>query len=201
MIVRIFTSDRDNENVQTIQSLFEEGLEVLHLRKKKWPVETYRQFLASIPDHLHSRIIVHDHPELLDEFRVGGIHLSEYTFNQLSQEERSMLKNRSLAWGVSTSAHHYDEINPLLDQVDHVVVGPLFTSISKPNYGPTHDWDVNDHAKREQLIAIGGIRDNHVSKVSKAGFSQMGILGYIWTGDNPLSQYKKICSRVKDLSS
>lgn len=200
MIYRVFTSDEKIKNeIDILLQLFDRGLSVLHLRKKKWSIDVYRKFLQSIPKKYHKKIIIHDHIVLLTEFDVGGFHLSTTHFNKIDKNELVKLRQRSFLWGVSTSAHSFKEIDPLFKNVDHLVVGPVFTSISKTDYHPTFEWNVQHLSNADRLIAIGGMSDQVIGHAHQLGFNQLGFLGYIWMNDDPVKQFDKLCLKMNDL--
>ena len=64
----------ENETV-ICNLLFAAGLEILHLRKPGWRTEGYEQFITAIEPRYRERIVVHDHYELVDKYRLRGIHL------------------------------------------------------------------------------------------------------------------------------
>ena len=59
-----------------IGKLFSQGLDLLHLRKPKASLEAYKQLLLQIPEQWHSRIVLHEHFELAEEYKLHGIHLN-----------------------------------------------------------------------------------------------------------------------------
>ena len=59
-----------------ITALFEEGLDVLHLRKPETPAMYSERLLTLIPDKYHRRIVTHEHFYLKEEFNLMGIHLN-----------------------------------------------------------------------------------------------------------------------------
>ena len=63
----------ENETV-ICNLLFAAGLEILHLRKPGWRTEGYEQFITAIEPRYRERIVVHDHYELVDKYRLRGIH-------------------------------------------------------------------------------------------------------------------------------
>ena len=65
------------EEDKIITSLFEEGLDILHLRKPHTAPMYAERLLSLIPEQYHKRIVVHGHFYLKDEYRLKGIHLSE----------------------------------------------------------------------------------------------------------------------------
>ena len=62
----------------TISRLFEEGLEILHIRKHDHTRQEVKNLISAIPKDFHPRIVLHQHYELLDEFELKGAHLTEH---------------------------------------------------------------------------------------------------------------------------
>ncbi len=65
------------EEDKILTTLFEEGLDQLHLRKPASEPVYCERLLTLIPSEYHNRIITYDHFYLRDEFNLMGIHLSE----------------------------------------------------------------------------------------------------------------------------
>ena len=57
------------EEDKIITALFEEGLDVLHLRKPETPAMYSERLLTLIPDKYHRRIVTHEHFYLKEEFK------------------------------------------------------------------------------------------------------------------------------------
>ena len=55
------------EEDKIITALFEEGLDVLHLRKPETPAMYSERLLTLIPDKYHRRIVTHEHFYLKEE--------------------------------------------------------------------------------------------------------------------------------------
>ena len=64
------------EEDKIITALFEEGLDILHLRKPETPAMYSERLLTLIPEKYHKRIITHEHFYLQEEFNLMGIHLN-----------------------------------------------------------------------------------------------------------------------------
>ena len=64
------------EEDKIITALFEEGLDILHLRKPETPAMYSERLLTLIPEKYHKRIITHEHFYLQEEFSLMGIHLT-----------------------------------------------------------------------------------------------------------------------------
>ena len=64
------------EEDKIITALFEEGLDILHLRKPHTAPMYAERLLSLIPEQYHKRIVVHGHFYLKEEYRLKGIHLN-----------------------------------------------------------------------------------------------------------------------------
>ena len=60
-----------------LQTLFEEGLDMLHIRKPDSEPIFCERLLTLMPNKWYHRIIVNDHFYLQNEYGLKGIHLSE----------------------------------------------------------------------------------------------------------------------------
>ncbi|MCX2678867.1 thiamine phosphate synthase [Galbibacter sp. EGI 63066] len=74
----VITSESDLKNeITQIKQLFVLGLEILHVRKPFFSKEEMRQWLNFFPKEIHRKIVLHQHHELVGEFELKGIHLTE----------------------------------------------------------------------------------------------------------------------------
>ena len=64
------------EEDKIITALFEEGLDILHLRKPDSAPMYAERLLTLIPEQFHKRIVVHENFYLKDEYKLKGIHLN-----------------------------------------------------------------------------------------------------------------------------
>ena len=61
------------EEHQILTALFEEGLEILHVRKPNTEPVYSERLLSLIPAQFRQRIVVHDHFYLKNEYKLMGI--------------------------------------------------------------------------------------------------------------------------------
>ena len=61
---------------EAITTLFYYGLEILHLRKPESDITEIESLLDKIPEEYHSRIVVHEHFQLVNRYHLKGIHLN-----------------------------------------------------------------------------------------------------------------------------
>ena len=65
------------EEDKILTTLFEEGLDILHLRKPNSEPIYCERLLSLMPEEYRKKIVVHDHFYLRDEFGLLGIHLNK----------------------------------------------------------------------------------------------------------------------------
>lgn len=76
MVVITNPSSVANE-ISIIDSLFEEGLSLLHIRKPDFSELETAQFIHQIKLEFRSKLVLHNHHQLADDFGISRIHFSE----------------------------------------------------------------------------------------------------------------------------
>ena len=158
-----------------IGKLFSQGLDLLHLRKPEASLEAYKQLLLQIPEQWHSRIVLHEHFELAEEYKLHGIHLNR----------RCSVVPNAYHGNISCSCHTIEEVITQKDSKDYVFLSPIFDSISKVGYhaafSPTSlKQAAVENVIDEKVIALGGITANNIPLVKEWHFGGVALLGDIW---------------------
>ena len=158
-----------------IGKLFSQGLDLLHLRKPEASLEAYKQLLLQIPKRWHSRIVLHEHFELAEEYKLHGIHLNR----------RCSVVPNAYHGSISCSCHTIEEVITQKDSKDYVFLSPIFDSISKVGYhaafSPTSlKQAAVENVIDEKVIALGGITANNIPLVKEWHFGGVALLGDIW---------------------
>ena len=138
------------EEHQIINALFDEGLEILHLRKPETEPVYSERLLTLIDESYRKRIVVHDHFYLKNEYNLKGIHL-----NQRNPELPPKYKGH-----LSCSCRTEQEVTQHKKACDYVFLSPLFDTSTG--------------------MAFGGGGLNNVSSLKDYGFGGVVILGDIW---------------------
>ena len=71
------------EEDKILTTLFDEGLDILHLRKPDTAPVYAERLLTLIPEKYHKRIVVHGHFYLKKEYNLKGIHLNRRNVTDL----------------------------------------------------------------------------------------------------------------------
>lgn len=163
------------EEDKIITSLFEEGLDILHLRKPDTAPMYAERLLTLIPEQYHKRIVVHGHFYLKEEFRLKGIHL-----NLRNPNAPDNYKGH-----ISCSCHSLEEVKERKRNYDYVFMSPVFDSISKQDYNAQYSPEEIKKAHKQGIIdkkvyALGGIDVHNIKEVKKYGFGGAAVMGAIW---------------------
>ena len=167
------------EEDKILTTLFEEGLENLHLYKPGSEPVYSERLLTLLPDEFYKKIIVHDHFYLREEYGLKGIHL-----NNLQTE---------LPYGyrghVSRTCHSVSELREAKKKSNYVFLKTLFDSHSNPDDKQTLTYDELKAASRQGLIdrkvyAMGGITVDNIPLVRELGFGGVVVCGDLWNRFN-----------------
>ena len=163
------------EEDKIITALFEEGLDILHLRKPNTAPMYAERLLTLIPEQYHKRIVVHGHFYLKEEYKLKGIHLSE----------RNPIAPEDYKGHLSRSCHTLEELKANKKGHDYLFFNPVFDEISKPNYMGNYTPEEIRKAHKagiidKKVIALGRIDAENIKQVKDYGFGGAAVLGGIW---------------------
>lgn len=114
------------EEDKIITALFEEGLDILHLRKPETPAMYSERLLTLIPEKYHRRIVTHEHFYLKEEFDLMGIHLNTRNPNE----------PHDYSGHVSCTCHSVEEVKSKKHFYDYVFMSPVYDCITKTGTFP-----------------------------------------------------------------
>lgn len=162
------------ENI-ILTSLFEEGMDNLHLYKPASEPVYCERLLSLLPEDYYKRITVHDHFYLRDEFGLRGIHLNQPD-SQLPYGYRGQ---------VSRTCHNIEELREAKKQSSYVFLRTIFDSLSDPADKHSFTPDQLREASRKGLIdrhvyALGGVTLEHVRTLRDLGFGGVVVCGDLW---------------------
>ena len=163
------------EEDKIITALFEEGLDLLHLRKPDTAPIYAERLLTLIPEQYHNRIVVHGHFYLKDEFKLKGVHLNS----------RNPHLPGNYKGHISRSCHSLEEVKEHKKNCDYVFLSPVFDSISKKDYHANYTPEEIRKAHKsgiidKKVIALGGIDTDNIRQVKSYGFGGAAIMGALW---------------------
>lgn len=193
MLVVISNPTAIDDEATIINALFDEGLELLHVRKPDAGVDELRALMETIHSIYHPKIALHQHHKIALDYGIKRLHFTEAKRKEMSKEALAQLKvNKNT---LSTSIHQLEAYNTLPISFDYVFFGPVFNSISKPGYTSSLKNDFvfpvkNNHPK---VIAIGGVDATNIHQTMNMKFNGTAVLGAIWQKPSEsIQQFKAV---------
>ena len=177
-----------------VNMLFDNGLELLHLRKLMAPKSDISDFIEQVHPQYHNRIVLHDHFSLTERFHLKGIHLNRR--NPVAPENFQGTK--------SLSCHKIMELWENSDKMDYLFFSPVFDSISKKYYMSCYRETVLYELRdlgiiHEKVIALGGVNKENMHKVKDYGFGGAAVLGGLWSDFPKQQDTEKLLTRFKEI--
>ncbi len=158
-----------------LNALFEEGLDVLHLRKPDSEPVLCERLLTLMPPKWYDRIVVHDHFYLKEEYGLKGIHL-----NKRNPEIPEGYKGH-----LSRSCQSLQEVVEWKKKCDYVFLSPVFDPTTPSVDCEPYSLQTLKEAQQNgiidnKVIALGGVNEDNVRKAKDLGFGGIGIMAAVW---------------------
>ena len=175
-------NDKEGE-IEKVQACFDMGLNCFHLRKPSWSVKEYEAYIANFSTSDQKKI--HVHSLLPDKEALGGIHLPERIWRELSETDFQRLREEADAnkQTLSVSLHALSNAGNAMIYSDYAFLSPVYDSISKTEYRASSSvWNDIKHLKptHTKIIALGGVRMGNYASLKEAGFDGVAVLGAFW---------------------
>ena len=179
------------EEDKIITALFEEGLDILHLRKPETPAMYSERLLTLIPEKYHKRIITHEHFYLQEEFSLMGIHLN--TRNPKEPHDYC-------------TCHSLDEVQNKKHFYDYLFLSPIYNCITKSGVTSGFTAEELRQAGKSKVIdsrvmALGGITPDNILEIKDYGFGGAVVMGDLWNKFNACTDrdYLEVIRHFKKL--
>ena len=184
------------EEDMILTTLFEEGLENLHLYKPQSDPVYSERLLTLLSDDYYKHITVHDHFYLRDEYGLRGIHLEN--------------PNDALPYGyrghVSRTCTSISQLREAKKNSKYVFLKSIFDSHTNHTDRQSFTAEELKKASRQGLIdrhvyALGGISLDNISQVADMGFGGVVVCGDLWNRFNIHHEqdYKQLIAHFKKL--
>lgn len=165
------------EEDQILTALFEEGLDLLHIRKPASEPVLSERLLSLIPNEFHNRIVVHNHFYLKEEFGLRGIHLSNQTLEAPGNYSGKM----------SRTCYNIDQLCEERRQgkYEYTFLDSVFSGISDPSRMSCHTVEELYEAARKgfidrKVMACGGVCLDNIHQIADMGFGGAVVCGDLW---------------------
>jgi len=186
MIIALTAEEEIFSEQAVINALFEEGLDILHLRKYHFTDLQMSRYAASIDAAYLDKLVLHSHAHLSADLGISRIHVNE------KSRQDGQVNQITGATIYSTSVHHIDQFNSLEESWDYAFLSPLFPSISKAGYGKDNAL-LNQLSMRSnaavRLIGLGGINQNNCLVPLQQGADGIALYGALWKHPDPIENF------------
>ncbi|MBK9794318.1 MAG: thiamine phosphate synthase [Sphingobacteriales bacterium] len=205
MQIIVYTPEQEVENeIGIITQLLDAGADYLYIRKPELDDYSLVDYVEKIPEQYWKKCIATS-MIITKEFNLGGYH-----FTRDIVQKNELYNDKVLNWLhtnnkiSSVSAHSMEEIKKYAGKFKHVIVSPLFKSISKENH--SYDWNfeelkltTHDSQLMTKLFAVGGINLSKMETVKNLNFDGVGLLGVLWKDPgNATTNFNKILHVVQN---
>lgn len=167
------------EEDKILVNLFEEGLDNLHLYKPGASPMFSERLLTLLGENYHSKITVHGHFYLKEEYRLKGIHIDD-AFTEPPTGYKG---------NITRTCHAISELKEAKKHSNYVFLHSIFDSQSNPDEKQSFTYDELKTASKSGLIdkkvyALGGINLDNIKTIKDLGFGGIVICGDLWNRFN-----------------
>ncbi len=184
------------EEDKILTALFENGLDDLHLYKPAAEPVYSERLLTLLADQYYSRITVHEHFYLKEEFKLRGIHL-----NAADAEVPPGYRGN-----VTRTCHAVSELKEAKKKSSYVFLKTIFDSQSNPDDKSTLSRQTLEEAADRGFIdrkvyAMGGMNLDNIRTAKELGFGGVVICGDLWNRFNIHNEldYKELIAHFEKL--
>lgn len=167
------------EEDKILTSLFDEGLDNLHLYKLGSSPMYSERLLTLISNEYYNKITVHNNFYLKEEYKLHGIHIDDAT-TPVPQGYRGHL---------SRTCTNLEQLKEAKKNADYVFLKYIFDSQSEPDQKASFTEGELKEAARRGLIdrhvyALGGMNLDNIRMAKDLGFGGVVISGDLWNRFN-----------------
>ena len=164
------------EEDKILASLFDEGMDSLHLYKPDSSPMYSERLLTLLPEDYYRKITVHDHFYLKSEYNLGGIHIDR-------PEE---VVPKGYKGQVSRTCTDIELLKPMKKECNYVFLKNIFDCIEFPEEKSSFSLtQIEEVAKRglidKKVYALGGMSLENVRMAKDLGFGGIVVCGDLWS--------------------
>ena len=167
------------EEDKILTSLFDEGLDCLHLYKSNASPMYSERLLTLIPNEYYNKITVHDNFYLKEEYKLRGIHIDDV----------SAPAPKGYKGHISRTCTAIDKLKEAKKNADYVFLKYIFDSQTEADRKASFTEAELKEASRRGLIdrhvyALGGMNLDNIRLAKDLGFGGVVISGDLWNRFN-----------------
>ena len=196
MLILITSEENQSDEKEQLIHFFENGLLLLHVRKPGMAEEELKLWLSSFEVKHLRKMVIHQHHHLAEVLPVKGIHLKEDFRSKKEGLAEYIERFQSIGFTVSSSFHDLEKVKSEASAFDYVFLSPVFTSVSKRGY---KGQIFNVANISYDVIALGGIKADKISKTKEMGYAGVAVLGAVWLAENKQKAFTEIYKEYRNV--
>ena len=184
------------EEDKILATLFDAGLDNLHLYKPESSPIYSERLLSLLPENTYDKITVHEHFYLKEEYHLAGIHIDNTT-----ETVPAGYKGH-----ISCTCNRIDTLKDARKKYSYVFLGNIFNSLSDHSVKSNLTMNELEDAASNGLInkrvyALGGMDMDKIKTIRELGFGGVVICGDLWNKFDIHNQmdYKELISHFERL--
>lgn len=169
--------------------LFENGLSCFHLRRPHWTAARCSSWIESVPAKWRSRIVLHQHPQLVRKYNLAGFH-----------GVPGGSGGNGLSGKMFVQCENYQDLLKVGTSCRRIALGPVFPpekyDVTVPRRTLSEYAAIAAYWKKQggkaEIFAFGGVRAEGLRKCREAGFSGVVVVGAVWDARDPVKAFKNL---------
>lgn len=164
------------EEDKILTTLFDEGMDNLHLYKPGASPMYSERLLSLLPESSYNKITVHEHYYLKNEYGLAGIHIDE--------EDKDIPKDYKGKF--SRTCACINDLNEMKRKAEYVFLDNVFNSQQHATNSLshfTHDEIINAAKKGlidKHVYALGGVTIENIKTAKELGFGGVVVCEDLW---------------------
>lgn len=163
------------EEDKILTTLFEEGMENLHIHKPESSPMYSERLLSLLSENYYRKITVHDHYYLKTEYNLGSIHIDDPT-SPVPEGYKGKY---------SRTCTELSQLKDFKKKSEYVFLKGVFDSLSEPGIKSHFTNEELEKAAQNGLIdrhvyAMGGMNLENIRTIKELGFGGIVICGDLW---------------------
>jgi thiamine-phosphate pyrophosphorylase len=195
--------EKERSLVKAVEQALRGGVRAVQLREKDLPAAELFSLagrLRSLTRRHGARLLINDRVDIALAVEADGVHLGAGSLPVA--EARRLLGPRKI---IGYSAHRLEELSSAeSDGADFATFSPIFHTPSKAAWGPPQGIERLRQACRAcrlPILALGGIRREHLPEVLAAGAQGIAVISAILGAADPMEAAKALTGAIQNLAA
>lgn len=181
------------DTIKLSRKLSRIGLNRIQIRERNISHNSLTNFIKKMKDSIEEscELFVNGNFDLAIENNLNGVHFPEkYPIDEYQNKENLIL---------GRSIHENTNLNKHRKKFDYFHLGPIFVTQSHPNENTIKEKNITYISRKlSNVIFVGGINTNNVSKLLKYNFSGIAVMRELLLSRNPEKTFMKLTKKINE---